>query len=236
MSMLPCRVLCLLAIVLCCVGVAHAAAASGENVGRFDNTEVHEQVEKIKKLKAECEEVGEAARNAAHEAQRFVDTTKKNLKTIAAVPEEVEETKIKGDELSEKAMKAAEKAEELAKRTRESATQIEDIVRLLQGEETFGAREAMIVAYKAADDAFKHAEDATICAYDVKDVLQKLEAAVAAAVEKEEEKQVEPQTQPQEQTNETSLLPTNATITNGTKRNDGSSSPALLRVPLLLLL
>ncbi|ORC82790.1 uncharacterized protein TM35_000841070, partial [Trypanosoma theileri] len=306
MSMLSCRVLCLLAIVLCCVGVAHAdPAASQRSVGQVDGKA--ELVEKTKKLKAECEEVGEAARKAAHAAQEFVDTTKKNLETIAANPDNVEKTKSEGDELIENAMKAAKKAEELAEQTRESATKTEEIVTLLRGQENYGAREAMIVAYKAADDAFKHADDATICAYNVKKVLQKLDDAVAAAKEKEEEKQVQPQPQPQEQTNETSLgeqqghaegnqteqkeekqvasqtqeqtnetslgekhghtegnqteqtqekqkqhyrstftinihgdnldaLLNGAANKSGMALNDGSSSPALLRVPLLLLL
>ncbi|ORC93050.1 uncharacterized protein TM35_000023760 [Trypanosoma theileri] len=234
MSILSCRVLCLLAIVLCCVDVTHAAA-SQRSVGQVDGKT--EFVEKTKKLKEECEKATKDAKEAAYAAQEFFDTTKVKLKIIAANPNEVEETKSKGHELSEKAMKAAKKAGEVAEQTTKRIPETKELVRIyLTGEQAEAANEAIKEAEKAALDAEQHAEKAVKLAYLVLELLQQLDAAVVAAKEKEEEKQVEPQTQPQEQTNETSRLPNNATITNGTKRNDGSSSPALLRVPLVLLL
>ncbi|ORC82797.1 uncharacterized protein TM35_000841140, partial [Trypanosoma theileri] len=220
MSMLPCRVLCLLAIVLCCVGVAHAESAADDYPDSFQGfvERARKIVNKTLRLKEECVNAGMAALKAADEAQLFVDTTKEKLENIAADQEEVKRTKIKGDELIENAMKAAEKAKELADKIFESKTENEKKTAVLFQEELDKAREVFKDAENAAHDAEQHAEKAVKLAFLVLEVLQKLEAAVAAAKEKGKEKQVEPQ--PQEQTNETSLLPNNASITNGTKRND----------------
>ncbi|ORC82785.1 uncharacterized protein TM35_000841020 [Trypanosoma theileri] len=246
MSMLSCRVLCLLAIVLCCVGVAHANASGQQTVvSRFV-----EQAKKLagvtKELKEKCVSAGNAARQAAEEAHVFAVTTQKKLETIAANPEEVKKTKSKGDELIKNAMKAAAEAEKVREQTTDSADKTDEevvVVELHAGSSDSLPQEIVEVsnvikdARNAVFEAGDHVDAAKTYANDVKNVLQKLDAAVvAAAKEREKEKQVESQPQPQEQTNETSLPPTNATITNGTKRNDGSSSPALLRVPLLLLL
>ncbi|ORC82784.1 uncharacterized protein TM35_000841010 [Trypanosoma theileri] len=129
MSMLSCRVLCLLAIVLCCVGVTHAASIPGQ-AGRVE--EAQEKAKEVLKQKEECLNAGEAARKAAHEAQLFVDTTKKNLKTIAADSKEVEKTKNKGNELSENAMKAGGEAEKVAEQTTKSMAGPKDLVDILR--------------------------------------------------------------------------------------------------------
>ncbi|ORC93056.1 uncharacterized protein TM35_000023820 [Trypanosoma theileri] len=278
MSMLSCRVLCLLAIVLCCVGVAHAAAAAASLPSHV--MEIVDQAKKLaegtKELKEKCVKAGEAARQAGEEAHVFAHETKTNLETIAADPPKVEETKSKGLKLIDKVMKVAEDAENVANKTTDSERETDEKANLVllsvpnpetPPEEIKGVLKEVEDAQKAVREAAEEIDAAKTYANKVKDALQDLEAAVVAAKEKKE-KQVETQTQ--EQTNETSLdeqqghtegnqaeqtqetqsssnapdvhetsaipLPTNATITNGTKRNDGSSSPALLRVPLLLLL
>ncbi|ORC83150.1 uncharacterized protein TM35_000771120 [Trypanosoma theileri] len=240
MSMLPCRVLCLLAIVLCCVGVVHAnAAAPAVLTGHEERIkEAQEKVKETLRLKEECEKVIKAAEDAAYAAQVFAVTTENNLETIAADPEKVEKTKSEGRKFIDNTTQAAERAKEVADQTTASAKETYDISVLFVGqeEEQMKAEEAAENAENAAR-AVKEAEDRAITYVKlVEEAIKKLDAAVVAAKEKEKEKQVEPQPQPQEQTNETSLPPTNATITNGITRNDGSSSPALLRVPLLLLL
>ncbi|ORC93051.1 uncharacterized protein TM35_000023770, partial [Trypanosoma theileri] len=95
MSMLSCRVLCLLAIVLCCVGVAHADLPP--HVMQLVE-EANKMAEKTSTLKVECDKAGMAAREAGEEAHVFAEETKTNLETIAADPKKVEETKSKGDE------------------------------------------------------------------------------------------------------------------------------------------
>ncbi|ORC93058.1 uncharacterized protein TM35_000023840 [Trypanosoma theileri] len=280
MSMLSCRVLCLLAIVLCYVGVTHADPASG---GKLEFVkEAQEKATETLKLKAECEEATKEATAAAHAAQLFAEETKANLEKIAADPKEVEKTKIEGLKFIENAKKAAEKAKKVRDETITSKDDTESkafFAKMLAG--VTDQQPEIAAAMKAADaaqDAITNANDAidvaNVHANNVESVLRKLDDAVAAAEKKKEEKQVE--TQAQQQTNETSLgeqqghtegnkteqtqeaqsssssshssdapdvretsaipLPTNATITNGITQNDGSSSPALLRVPLLLLL
>ncbi|ORC83153.1 uncharacterized protein TM35_000771150 [Trypanosoma theileri] len=241
MSMLSCRVLCLLAIVLCCVGVAHADPALPSQLVEEAKT----LAEETSKLKVECDNAAKAARQAANEAFVFAHVTKTNLVTIAADPNEVEKTKSEGLKFIENTTKAAEEAERVRDETITSKDKAEEAIFLVfpdaVDDETVPEEIAPSMnAVKDAERAISTANDdigaAKLHAEEVKNVLQQLDAAVAAAKEREKEKQVESQPQPQEQRNETSLPPTNATITNGTKRNDGSSSPALLRVPLLLLL
>ncbi|ORC93057.1 uncharacterized protein TM35_000023830, partial [Trypanosoma theileri] len=181
MSMLSCRVLCLLAIVLCCVGVAHAGASGQE--GRVE--EAREKAKEVLKQKEKCDKVTKAALKAADEAQVFVDTTLKKLETIAADPEEVKRTKIKGDELVENAMKAAEKANEVAEQTIKSMAAPRDLVNILRGQDDYdlstSVEKLIKDAEKAADDAIIHADKASMCIGKVVSVLQKLDAAVVAA-------------------------------------------------------
>ncbi|ORC83148.1 uncharacterized protein TM35_000771100 [Trypanosoma theileri] len=207
MSMLSCRVLCFLAIVLCCVGVAHANAAT-PRVSKHVNEEVLKPVEKTKQLKAECENATNAAKEVADEAQRFVNTTLKELETIATNPEEVEKTKSEGQKLIEKARKAEREAEKVAEQTTNSIKASEDIVGVLRDineypDTVVAAQKVIEDAFLAVDVAYEHADKARMCGVEVRIVLQKLEAAVAAAKEKKEEKQVE--SQAQEHTNKTSL-------------------------------
>ncbi|ORC83149.1 uncharacterized protein TM35_000771110 [Trypanosoma theileri] len=275
MSMLSCRVLCLLAIVLCCVGVAHAASSHTEFV-----KEAQEKVKETSGLKAQCEEATKAAREAADEALVFFAATNKTLETIAADPNEVEKTKSKGRKLIEKATQAAEKAEQVRAKTSESATQTDGKVELfLTGVEKENALKAVVEAESAARDAVEHIDAAKTHAELVEGVLQKLDDAVAAAKEKkkeemkqEKEKQVNSPAQPlskdpslgepqghtegnqAEQTQGKQKQHYRSTVTinihgdnldallngaannSGMALNDGSSSSALLRVPLLLLL
>ncbi|ORC93053.1 uncharacterized protein TM35_000023790 [Trypanosoma theileri] len=204
MSMLSCRVLCLLAIVLCCVGVAHAGA-SGQ-AGRVE--EAQEKEKEVLKQKEKCENAAKAALKAADEAQEFVDTTLKKLETIAADPEEVKRTKNKGDEHIKNVAKAAKKANEVAEQTTKSMAAPRDLVNILRGEydDNLATSVEKLIkdAEKAADDAIIHADKASMCIGKVVSVLQKLDAAVVAAAKEKKEKQVEPQPKPQEQTNKTS--------------------------------
>ncbi|ORC85964.1 uncharacterized protein TM35_000311500 [Trypanosoma theileri] len=230
MSMLPYRVLCLLALLFCCVGVAHAASHDRSELVK----EAQQKAKETSSLKEECVKATKAAEDATHEAERFALDIEKKLETIAANPEEVNRTKSEGLKLIDKAREVATEAIEVAVRTSDSAKKTEDIINSPGGQrDAEAAMKVIEEAESAVIEAYKHADNARLRAIDVEDVLEKLDAAVAAAKEKEE-KQLE--SQAQEQTNETSLLPTNASKTNGITRNDGSSSPALLRVPLLLLL
>ncbi|ORC83145.1 uncharacterized protein TM35_000771070, partial [Trypanosoma theileri] len=201
MSMLPCRVLCLLVIVLCCVGVAHAAATPGVS-SLFVQAE--EKAKEILKQKEECVIAGKAARKVADEAQQFVVDTKKKLETIAAHPEEVEKTKSKGHELIDKARKAAAEARKVVEVTTAIVEETYDKAGqgLLRGNAEV-AEEAAKEADEAKRDAITDIEAAELHAELVEGVLKDLDAAVAAAAKKKEEKQVE--SQPHPQTKETSL-------------------------------
>ncbi|ORC93361.1 uncharacterized protein TM35_000012380 [Trypanosoma theileri] len=274
MSMLSCRVLCLLAIVLCCVGVARAdasAASLPQYVMKYVE-QAKKLAEETKELKEKCEKATETAREAAYEAQRFVVSTRNELETIAADPKKVMETKSKGYELIDKAMKAAVEAGELANKTTDSERETDDNVSVVQTyaeehkhsvpKEIKDAEEAV----KDAQNAVYNAKDAEGMAHthanDVKNVLKELDAAVAAAEKKE--KQLESQQQghtegnkteeTQEKQKEKQKQHYRSTFTinihgdnldalfnggannSGMALNDGSSNPASLRVPLLLLL
>ncbi|ORC93047.1 uncharacterized protein TM35_000023730 [Trypanosoma theileri] len=267
MSMLSCRVLCLLAIVLCCVGVAHAAASSYEELVK----EAREKVKETLRLNAECAKATNAATEAAHAAQLFALEIGKKLETIAANPDDVNKTKSKGRELIEKATQAAGEAEKVRDQT--TAIKTAAVTAAVLFEDVFvEAEQAADNAEKAVHDANNAIDNAKLHAERVEKVLKDLDAEVVAAAEKKKEKQVESQTQ--EQTNETSLgeqrghtegnqadqkqekqkqhyrstvtinirgdnldaLLNGAANNSGMALNDGSSSPALLRVPLLLLL
>ncbi|ORC90346.1 uncharacterized protein TM35_000081440 [Trypanosoma theileri] len=259
MSMLSCRVLCLLAIVLCCVGVAHAAVPPG---ALQYVKEAQEKAKETLKLKAECENAANAAREAADKAQQFVVATESGVETIAADPDKVEKRKSEGHELIDKAMKAAAEARKVANRTTDSKIETENkasLARLSAGE-TDPEPEEIVEVEKAAEHAEsavraagQSADDAEGAAKRVEDVLKKLDAAVVAAAEKKE-KQVESQQQTQEKQKEKQKQHYRSTVTinihgdnldallngaannSGMALNDGSSSPALLRVPFLLLL
>ncbi|ORC85965.1 uncharacterized protein TM35_000311510 [Trypanosoma theileri] len=254
MPMLPCRVLCLLAIVFCCVSVTHANAH-----GKSPYVELaRKKVEETLKLKEECERITTATTDAAHKAQAFAEEIKANLETIAADPKEVEKRKIEGRKFIENTTQAAAEAKEVADKTTESATETKNkVFALPDEEEKMKAEDAAEEAENAAR-VVKEAEDrANTYVKLVEDALQKLDDEVAAAKEKKE-KPVE--TQAQEQTRETQekqekqkqhyrstvtinihgenldALLNGAANNSGMALNDGSSSPALLRVPLLLLL
>ncbi|ORC82788.1 uncharacterized protein TM35_000841050 [Trypanosoma theileri] len=265
MSMLPCRVLCLLVIVLCCVGVTHAGASGhAERV-----KEAEAKVDETLRLKEECEEATKAVTEAGLAAQRFAHATEINRVAIAADPNEVNKTKSEGLKFIENTTKAAKKAEEVRDRTTDSIKDTRDNSFIL-GAKMEEAEQAADNAESATRDATSAIETAETHINGVKKVLKELEDAVAAAEKKE--KQVE--AQPQEQTNETSLgeqqghtegnqteqtqekqkqhyrstftinihgdnldaLLNGAANKSGMALNDGSSSPALLRIPLLLLL
>ncbi|ORC93055.1 uncharacterized protein TM35_000023810 [Trypanosoma theileri] len=266
MSILSCRVLCLLAIVLCCVGVAPAASH-----GMLSPVELaKKKVEETLRLKGECEEATNAVTEAALAAQRFAHNTEIHLVTIAADQKEVEKRKSEGLQFIDNTTKAAEKATEVRDKTTASVKETRDNSIFLR-EKAEEAEQAADNAESATRDATSAIETAKTHINGVKKVLKELDAAVAAA--KEKEKQVESQTQ--EQTNKTSLdeqqghtegnkaeqtqkekqrqhyrstvtinihgdnldaLLNGAANNSGMALNDGSSSPALLRVPLLLLL
>ncbi|ORC85966.1 uncharacterized protein TM35_000311520 [Trypanosoma theileri] len=269
MSMLPCRVLCLLAIVFCCVGVAHADALSPYFVNLVK--EANELAEKTSKLKVECDNAATAARQAGEEAHVFANEILSSLDKIAADPKEVEERKSKGQKLIDNATKAAEKAEKVRDETSESARATEDKAMFpgVPEEKVEGAKKAAEEADKAVQAAINDIDAAKTYAKHVEDALQKLETAVSAAKEKKE-KQLESQEQIKEtslgeqqgltegnkveQTQEKQKQHYRSTVTinihgdnldallngaannSGMALNDGSSSPALLRVQLLLLL
>ncbi|ORC90347.1 uncharacterized protein TM35_000081450, partial [Trypanosoma theileri] len=199
MSMLSCRVLCLLAIVLCCVGVTHAA--SGVSIFVKD---ARDKIGETLRLKKECEEATNAAREAANEAQRFALDIGKKLKLIAADPDEVNKTKSRGHELIENAVKASKKAEEVRDKTTGSKTAAETAAYLVaeHDPDVFAAAEnaanEVDTAVYAANDAINSAK---LHAEEVENLLKKLDDALAAAEKKEN--QVE--SQPHPQTNETSL-------------------------------
>ncbi|ORC90352.1 uncharacterized protein TM35_000081500, partial [Trypanosoma theileri] len=200
MSMLSCRVLCLLAIVLCCVGLTHAAPANG-GMAKFIE-QAREKVKETLRLKEDCANVATTAREAANEAFVFARETESKLATIAADPNEVEKTKTKGRKLIENATKAADNAKEVAENAIQSATQTESEADLyLKEGERADALKAAEEADKAAHAAITDIEAAKTHANDVENVLQKLDAEVAAAEKKE--KQLE--SQPHRQTKETSL-------------------------------
>ncbi|ORC85983.1 uncharacterized protein TM35_000311690, partial [Trypanosoma theileri] len=280
MSMLPCRVLCLLAIVFCCVGVAHANAQTSSKIVTL--------AEETSKLKEECEEAGTAAKNAAREASSFVSVIEQHLKTVPANPKEAEAKKQKGIELIQKARAAADNAKQLAEKTyaksNQSLVEAETARRSEESnnsllEEIATAIKAAEAAKNASSNAHAAATEASTTAQRLQDAVDKLEVPVSAAKEKEKEEQMKQEnekqveSQAQEQTNETSLVEqqshtegnqaeqteeqkqrSRSTVTinihgdnldsllngaankSGMALNDGSSSPALLRVPLLLLL
>ncbi|ORC81283.1 uncharacterized protein TM35_001231030, partial [Trypanosoma theileri] len=200
MMMMMHRVMCLLAVVFCCVGLAHAA--SGGTSPLFK--EAQEKFKETLRLKKECEKVATSTEDAAHKAQRFAHDTEINLVTIAADPKEVEKRKSEGRKFIDNTTQAAAEARKVADKTTESA------------EETFGKAthgllpgnaEAALKAVEDADKAVRAAntaiENAELHAKRVEEVINQLDAAVAAAKKKEEEKQLESQQHPQ--TKETSL-------------------------------
>ncbi|ORC90351.1 uncharacterized protein TM35_000081490, partial [Trypanosoma theileri] len=198
MSILSCRVLFLLAIVLCCVGVAHATSGHAEFV-----KEAQEKFRETLRLNEECEKVATSTEDAAHKAQAFAEEILLSLQIIAADPEEVKKRKSEGREFIDNTTQAAAEARKVASKTSESA------------EETFEKatlgllRENAEAAFKAVEDADKavHAantaiENAETHAKRVEEAINQLDAAVVAA-KKKEEKQLETQQHPQ--TKETSL-------------------------------
>ncbi|ORC90349.1 uncharacterized protein TM35_000081470 [Trypanosoma theileri] len=237
MSMLPCRVLCLLAIVLCCVGVAHAAAGPSTGMNKYVE-DARELAEETKKLKVECEKAGTTARQAADEAQLFVFSTKDQIKTIAADPEKVNKTKIQCHELIDKAMKAAAEARIVGSKTTDSLTKTETAASIgLPPEDAKAAMEAAGEADKAVRVAGEYADDAVGAAQRVGNILKELDAEVAAAEKKEKQKQHYRSTFTLNIHGDNLDALLNGAANNSSMAlNDGSSSPALLRVPLLLLL
>ncbi|ORC80442.1 uncharacterized protein TM35_001601000, partial [Trypanosoma theileri] len=203
MSILPCRVLCLFAIVFCCVGVVHADAVQ-------DTSDMYVKVlwivDNTPKLKGKCNNAGKAAKDAAEKADVFATTIKANIKTLASNPAEVVQKKKKGREIIKEANDAAEKARKEAKETAASVTGTRSIdISALEKErlhyesltdstgnikfpfmvkEIKAAIQAVKDAEKAVSTAESHADNATEAAKRVKDVLRELDAAVAAEAEK----------------------------------------------------
>ncbi|ORC85977.1 uncharacterized protein TM35_000311630 [Trypanosoma theileri] len=215
MSMLSCRVFCLLAIVFCCVGVTHANYVQHTS---YMYMKAQLVVHETPKRKLNCEKASKDAQEAAQNANNFATEIENNLKTLTANSTEVEQKKTEGRELIKKAEESAEKAKKEATNT-VRATDTRDISAFekerlhyeLQKDKfrimirTFNeAIQAVKDAKKAADDAESHADDAKEAAKRVRDVIKKLEAAVSPAKEKKKDeltKQVE--SQPKEQTMDT---------------------------------
>ncbi|KAH9588724.1 hypothetical protein LSM04_001736 [Trypanosoma melophagium] len=129
MSMLSCRALCLLVIVLYCVGVANANAANPQAGFVAERLKrVHKIAGETVKNKVECEKVMKSAQDAARNARAFVAGVKNSLQELAANPTEVENKKKKGYELIKKAMKAANKAETVCEKTHQKAEDISQVI------------------------------------------------------------------------------------------------------------
>ncbi|ORC85975.1 uncharacterized protein TM35_000311610 [Trypanosoma theileri] len=247
MSMLPYRVLCLLAIVLCCVGVTHA-----DDVKRTSIIleEARDRGEKTSKLKEECDRAGKEAEEAAHNATVFAQRIESSVDKIAVDPKEVEKKKLEGDALIKKARRAAAKAREVAQRTEKSATETHHnaMYALGQAKHHHGSLKGKNVKApfadmktaaknvgKEAQDARQvvrktkgHARKADAAIKNVKDALKKLDTAVAAAaapknINKQQiiqtmENNVKPQTHSQMQ----EPLPTNeGSVTMGAHETSG---------------
>ncbi|ORC82794.1 uncharacterized protein TM35_000841110, partial [Trypanosoma theileri] len=90
--------------------------------------QAREKVKETSRLKEECEKAGEAARQAANEAQVFAAAILSSLDQIAADPEKVEETKSEGRKFIDNTTQAAEKAKKVAAETTASAKETEDKV------------------------------------------------------------------------------------------------------------
>ncbi|ORC83141.1 uncharacterized protein TM35_000771030 [Trypanosoma theileri] len=225
MSMLPCRVLCLLAIVLCCVGVVTEAADYSQSPAGMYVKALRIPQEALK-LKEECEKAGKDAEKAADSAYNFVATLLANIEAVAADPARVKKERRKGHELITKAEQASAKARKEGDKTTDSATGTKsmDTSSLEQAKkyyengknkltETVNSFNKAIKAVKDAEHAAryakKHADRAEEAAERVKDVLKKLDAAVAEAEKKKKEEKVKKEkqveSQPQEQKKDTSL-------------------------------
>ncbi|ORC84229.1 uncharacterized protein TM35_000471240 [Trypanosoma theileri] len=133
--MLPCRVLCLLAILFCCVSASGAADAGGvDNEIRIDPKSISDLAElavesvkaanatrnKILQLKDECIAAAKNATDLTREAKEFVAKINKLVKEAETNPSDGEAEKKKGDELLEKVKKAAAVAENTARLTKEA--------------------------------------------------------------------------------------------------------------------
>ncbi|ORC85979.1 uncharacterized protein TM35_000311650 [Trypanosoma theileri] len=193
MSMSPCRVFCLLAIVLCCVGVTHAA--DPQSTSRFVV-----MAEQNSKMKEECENVTKVAEEAARNAYFFVYTTKNTLEQIVANPAEVETTKQKGIELIKTANEAAESARKVAQKTdqqserdfleAEGAREREEMLGKTVPKEIEAAVDATHEAQKAFAAAYAAATEAETNAKLLEEFMKQLEDAVADAEEKKKEEQM----------------------------------------------
>ncbi|ORC85984.1 uncharacterized protein TM35_000311700, partial [Trypanosoma theileri] len=229
MSMLPYRVLYLLALLFCCVGVTHAA------VQPHMKSFLEESEKKAKetwRLKEECEKATRAAEKAAEKANVFAGNIKAKVKALAADPKMVEKTRSEGRELIENARKAAAEARKVADQTKASAdvtifkgssarkqaqehyktaTKEAEKAKFADMKTTEKAIQAAEDAEKAVSTARRFADTADAAITNVEDAIKKLDAEVTAAAEKkkkeqmkqENEKQVE--SQGQKQTKDPSL-------------------------------
>ncbi|KAH9588736.1 hypothetical protein LSM04_002797 [Trypanosoma melophagium] len=131
MSMLSCRVLCLLLIVLYCVGVANANANVTNAQARHTAERLkkaHKMVDQTLKNKVECRKAVLAAENASRSANAFAGVVKNSQQKLAAKPTEVAKKKKKGEEFIKIAEKASEIANTVGERTYEHAEDILHIV------------------------------------------------------------------------------------------------------------
>ncbi|ORC84078.1 uncharacterized protein TM35_000501320, partial [Trypanosoma theileri] len=133
--MLPCRVLYLLAIVLCCVSVSGTTETGAvENEISIDPKNISDLAElavesvkaanatrnKILQLKDECIAAAKNATDLTREAKEFVAKINKLVKEAESNPSDGEAEKKKGVELLEKVKRAAAVAENAARLTKEA--------------------------------------------------------------------------------------------------------------------
>ncbi|ORC85982.1 uncharacterized protein TM35_000311680 [Trypanosoma theileri] len=135
-SMLSCCVLCPLAIVLCCVGVAYAAAQlEGWQKRDIDIVtsvaknayiwivKADEAFAEIVKVTDECKSVARSTKTAARRAETFARSVERLLKRVESNPPKVTQKRAEGDEVIKEAKDAAVLARNTAKKTEEKADQ-----------------------------------------------------------------------------------------------------------------
>ncbi|KAH9598489.1 hypothetical protein LSM04_000873 [Trypanosoma melophagium] len=213
MSMLSCRVLCLLAIVLCCVGVANANADPQAKSIAGTLKKAHDMAKESSNLKEECETATEAAEDAAAKAAGFAITIQSRLTNGAVNISDVDKKKEEGNQLIDRATKAAEKAKGLASKTSQVAddvfvTAASEIETAKQRDESFqkmvdaelhAMNETNMATIETITEAVsKNLTTASVKAYaaaqsvetavkEVEEAIKKLVAAVAAAEQKKKE-------------------------------------------------
>ncbi|ORC85978.1 uncharacterized protein TM35_000311640, partial [Trypanosoma theileri] len=114
-------VLCVLALLFCCVGVTHAA--DPQHTARMVK-KAHEMAKETMKLKEECVKISTAAKEAAVKAQIFAVVTDKDLKANSMNTSEMEKKIVEGQELINNAMKAAKNTREVADKTNTCSDEI----------------------------------------------------------------------------------------------------------------